>query len=335
MSEIVSLFNEFVRRVVRGRYPTSFLAAVAVLGMIVTFILLDLIGPGLFASAGQKLLYMVVALSLLTTVLVMQTYFRTLSAHPRALSIALVGPTGAGKTVYLTVLYSQLEAKNIKGLSFAPYGSQTVERVGKHLTMMRTGQFPPATSREEHVRYEAVASYGSGFRARRYRIQILDYAGEHLNQFDASSDQWVHRSEFFEYVVKSDALLMMIDCERVLRLGIWQSEDPIPHLENQLVAMLHTFIEKRTDDPTDPFGVPVGLILSKSDLLSERDEKHALSQLSRLVSVCERRCRYFKVFFVSSIGEPPEWDNRKDTLVPPAVLHPAGVTEPLLWILGR
>ena len=175
---------------------------------------------------------------------IISLYSRTITDHPRALSIALVGPPNAGKTVYLTMLYKELETKEIQGLSFAPYGSRTIEVVARNIARMEQGEFPPPTGMESSFRYEAVASFSRRFATQKYRIQISDYAGEHLKEFDDAHEMWLHHTDYFEYVVSADALLFMLDCETLL------NGDSIPHLQSILIATVHTFIERRRSDPT-------------------------------------------------------------------------------------
>lgn len=276
----------------------------------------------------------------LTTALILVSYYsitlysRITREHPRALSIALVGPPNVGKTVYLTMLYKELETKEIQGLSFAPYGSRTIEVVAQNLIRMQQGEFPPPSAMESSFRYEAIASFKRRFTTQNYRIQISDYAGEHLKEFDNADEMWLHRTNYFEYVVSADALLFMLDCEMLLNRD-FSSGDPIPYLENIFVATVHTFIEKRRGDPTKLSDVPVALLFSKSDLLSsEQDIENVTSRVSRLLSVCQKRFRYFRYFFVSSVGAVPEL-NDEGHPIPPSNIEPIGVVEPLIWLLGK
>ena len=260
---------------------------------------------------------------------IISLYSRTITDHPRALSIALVGPPNAGKTVYLTMLYKELETKEIQGLSFAPYGSRTIEVVARNIARMEQGEFPPPTGMESSFRYEAVASFSRRFATQKYRIQISDYAGEHLKEFDDAHEMWLHHTDYFEYVVSADALLFMLDCETLL------NGDSIPHLQSILIGTVHTFIERRRSDPTKPSNVPVALLFSKSDVLSSKEDiEKVTSQVSRLIAVCKKRFRYFRYFLVSSVGVRPELNDKGDP-IPPSDMEPVGVVEPLIWLLGK
>jgi GTPase SAR1 family protein len=283
-------------------------------------------------SSSKSLLYYLLTAAVLTSTLVILTFIRTTTEHPRSLSVALIGPSGAGKTVYLTMLYRELEMHTNPGLTFAPYGYKTIEEINRNLNYIQNGTFPPSTELGAHFRYEALALYGNGILKRRFRLQIVDYAGEHLDEFNISSDKWLHRSEFFDYVLSSDALIIMLDCERLLA----KDETNLVHnFENVIVATLHTLIQERSKDPTKLFDNPVALVFSKSDLIkSKEDKEYIIQSLARLISICKTRFRYFRYFYVSSIGSTPVLDNQ-GVRTPPKEIIPIGVVEPILWLLGH
>lgn len=264
-------------------------------------------------------------------------YIQVRERHPISLSIALIGPSGMGKTVYLTLVFYELESGTISGLTFAPAGQKTTERVANDIAALKSYQFPPKTSYEEQNQYDAVATYKRVLFPQRYRIQITDYAGERLNEFNPYSEQWLHRTDYFGYVVSADAVLFMIDCTTLLA----DKPETISQYETLFVTTLHRLIEisHRDSDPTESFKTPVGLIFSKSDILQkfvteERNEdmlkKIIVDKLDHFISVCRNRCRNFQFFFVSSLGHIPP-----DDTTPPNVIEPDKILDPILWILGK
>lgn len=281
-----------------------------------------------------KLLFEIFPIILAFYFIAFRLFYTTTKDHPRSLSIALIGPSFAGKTVYLTMLFRELEQGEIRNLMFAPYGTQTIEKVAYDISQMENGKFPQPTPVDFHFRYEAIASYGASMFSRRYRLRIDDYAGEHLDEFDISSDKWLHDSEFFGYVLQSDALLMMIDCERLIKVEENPLLNSISIIENKLIATLHELVQKKNVNPMDKFDMPIGLIISKSDLIkSTNDNEILLNKVSRLIKVCSKRFKYFRIFFVSSTGTTPEFIDGVN--IPPKKLHPIGITDPILWIMGK
>jgi len=245
-----------------------------------------------------------------------------LRKYPSSLRILLIGPPAAGKTVYLTVLFRELETGRVGNLIFAPFGDETTSMVARNFASLASGRFPLPTPMGAFDIYEAVARFGGPF-GRHYRIHVNDSAGEHLTNIEKWSPQ---DDGLMKLLIHSDAVIMMVDCVRVLHLD----DGRIAQLETSLIATLNVMIEKRSENPTALFPVPVALVLSKSDVAWEIDDGEAivLHRLENLVAVAQRRCRRFKYFFVSSLGSRPGDDG-----APPRVLHPSKVTDPLIWIL--
>jgi len=339
MNEVLEAIIESYRRIFKALISEAnsirWVTLIAVMTLVVTIIAIVTDSAGVlgFLNINSSFVALLaLTLTILMSILTMRTVITTANKHPKALYLALIGPPAAGKTVYLTMLYRELEVKQMKGLSFAPYGSMTIETVGNHLTMMKQGIFPPATVPNSRFLYQARATYQTGILSRQYRIQINDFGGELLEEFNVQSDAWLHKSEYFDSVVSADALIFMLDCERLLE-GSDYKNGSLADIENLLVSALHIFIEKRSDDPTKPFDVPVAIIFSKSDLLESDEEKdRVVNQVPRLMGVCQNRCRYFRYFFVSALGSTP---NLKDGIpIPPTTLQPCGVVDPLVWFLG-
>lgn len=306
-------------------------AAVALIGTIA-----DLLG----AKTERWLLFALLALFVLTGTIALVMFFRMAANHPRSLTVALIGPSGAGKTVYLTALFKQMELTSVSRLVFRPSGLSTVETVNTlYLLMTQQGRWPDSTPADPRLRFEAVVSLGAGIFRRRYRIQISDYGGEYLGRFDTPSNGWLHRSSLFSEIGSADALLIMVDCERLLQTTGQQGADPVAVVEHKLRAAIQVLIQSQGSDPTKPLRIPVGLIISKSDLLrqgtmaSDESKREVLGRLKNLEVFCKENCRYFRYFFVSSLGVTPTMDSQGRP-IPPRQIRPSGVVEPIRWILG-
>lgn len=264
----------------------------------------------------------VVLFVVLGTVLVFYLIYMT-RRFPTSLSIALVGPPGAGKTVFLTVLFRELQTGRLGPLLFAPSGKFTTEEVERNIGLMASGHFPSRTPLDVATTYEAVARLGNML-PREYRIRITDFAGEHLYQ--SFEGHWLHEGEFFDRLVSSDAILFMIDCETLLNAA----DDIVARVESGLIAALNLIIEKRNENPTRLLHIPVGLLLSKADVVWDRELPRAsiTERIAGFLAIADRRCARFRVFFVSSLGREPEPEN-----TPPRRISPQGIIEPIRWLL--
>lgn len=251
---------------------------------------------------------------------------RTLAKNPKPLQIALIGPPGAGKTVFLTVLFGELEAFGSSWLVFQPYGLETIERVREGVSRLKTGKWPYPTPVSDNVFFFRANARINGFPfARRYTIEAADFAGELIGQFDSKNTMWLHRSEYFRYAIRSDAVFLAADAGLLLGGG----RDRISETESILLAALQVLIDERGVGPEERLPEPVALIVLKADLFGDLAllRKATEAGFGRLLSVAQVRCKSFAVFFVSSVGDVGEEGQ------PPAVLQPSNVIEPMLWVL--
>ena len=174
---------------------------------------------------------------------------------------------------------------------------------------------------------------------KKFKFNLADYSGEHIGEFDPSAEMWLHKSDFFNYVTQSEGVMLAIDVEYILR----ESPANVEKMQNAYVAAMQILVKKKGQSGRQKLNIPVTLLFMKSDLLSndaflksaiydkevEINKEFVLQKVARLLNVCERHCVHFKYFYVTSVGEVSS--NGK----PPQPLHPQGVVEPLLWMLGK
>lgn len=246
---------------------------------------------------------------------------RALRRYPNSLLISLIGPPGVGKTVYLTFLFRELETGVRRQILFAPSGIETTKRVAANLALLQKGHFPAKTPINSEDLYEAVARFSGPF-GRQYRMRVLDLPGEQF--LDVASIGG--NPTDFRHLLFSDALIFMVDCDRVIHSTPHQTTE----LENALIATLNLVIEMRSENPMALFRVPVALVFSKADVAwtSPEGEEAVLHRFDSFSAIARRRCRRFNYFFVSALGETP-----LEPDVPPSRIVPRRVTEPLMWLL--
>ncbi|MBN1762544.1 MAG: hypothetical protein JW878_05645 [Methanomicrobia archaeon] len=251
---------------------------------------------------------------------------RIVQRTPATLSIGFLGYPSSGKTVFLTVLFDELGTKTFDNISFSPYGSETVEKYTQDLNLLTSGQWLPPTSPKGTFFYRAKAVREYGFFRKKFKIEIGDYAGEHIHEFDADDDMWLQKTDYFNYVIQSDAILIAIDVQRLID----GTDVEIREMENNLIAAIHILLEKKGVSAGSKLRAPVALTFMKYDLINDlasADQTKIMEKVIRLEKVCENRCQTFNIFNVSSVGHLNELGN------PPTDLKPIGVVKPLLWIL--
>jgi hypothetical protein len=251
----------------------------------------------------------------------------TFQRNPATLRFSMLGFPRSGKTVYLTVLFDQLAQTVDAGISFRPYGSETIEAVNSNLMTLRRGKWIPATPINTVFFYRANVLLGSGLLSRKYTLEIGDYAGEHIEEFNSGNEKWLHKTEYFKYVVDSDAVFMAVDIELVLS----DDSERIREVEAALIAAMQVLLDRKGVVPGNKLRTPVALVLLKCDLMpnlldSPMDDEPPAA-LFRLTTFCKTSCQNFKLFYVSSVGTVmPDG-------TPPRNLHPFGVTRPVIWTL--
>ncbi|HUW13104.1 MAG TPA: hypothetical protein VM537_25490 [Anaerolineae bacterium] len=308
----------------------TLLAAATMIAGFVAVIVADLVGLGDYALYRWTTAIMVAVVGGYGALLVL-----VVRRNPAPLAISLLGFPGSGKTVFLTVLFDTMMASGAPGIAFWPYGADTIERVGADMSALMQRTWLPPTTPGQVYYYRANARVGAGLLARRYKIEIGDYAGEHIHEFDTEHERWLHKTDYYKYVVQTDVVLLSIDCGTILH----GERADIRDMENSFIAALHLLMEHKGVPVGGKLRAPVALVFMKADLarshelpaLRERqlDVDELCPRVSKLVRFCEGRCSTFKVFVASSVGYVD-----KDGLPPPA-LKPWGVVEPIVWALRQ
>ena len=243
-------------------------------------------------------------------------------SQPRLKTISLLGFPGVGKTVYLSVLYNEMMIHASHGVQFRPYGMETAERVNEAMRRLRQGQWLPRSAANEVFFHRARASFSSGLFTRRYKIEIPDFAGEHIAEFDASSPTWLHRTEYFRYVIESDAIFLCLDCETLL------SPDPSVAESHQsaLLTAMQVLMDIKDIVPPRRIEVPIALLFLKGDLAPKVSERELEERAHHLTAFLQSHCRVVRSFKVSSVGQLLDEHPARE-------LRPDNVVEPLIWAL--
>lgn len=247
---------------------------------------------------------------------------KVLRRHPATLTIAILGFPNSGKTVYITTLFDELQQGKSKRLRLTPYGTDTVEEVTRNLNSLARGQWLPRTKSDNVFFFRAIISVRDT--AARIKLEIGDFAGEDISELQPSSDRWLHRSDYFKYVMDSDAIMLALDGEM---LGPEQI-DSVDETVNAFIAAIQIVADNRGAVGNRRLRVPVALLVMKADLFDDEYRNLITAKLNRLISVCKERCLFFEFFFVSSTG--PVRGNE-----PPVNRQPMSVIEPLEWAIIR
>ncbi|MUL04220.1 hypothetical protein GNP89_18830 [Aliivibrio fischeri] len=252
--------------------------------------------------------------------------FKFLNRNPTPFRAFLIGQPRAGKTVYLSVLFDELQTYFSKKVDFQPSGSETVEKVNSNLTYLRKGLWLPRTEVNTAFYFRARASIGGGFLKQHYTVEVGDYAGEHIDEFNSSSEMWLHKTDYFKYALSSDALMFCIDGEVLYSNDIEKIEES----QSMLIGAYQMLLTETQNKAGEGFSTPVALLLLKSDLFAS--DKKAIASLNekydRLLNLMQKKSKYFEIFSVSSVGIT-------NNGMPSAEIKPTNVCSPMLWLLSK
>jgi GTPase SAR1 family protein len=247
---------------------------------------------------------------------------KTLNKHPKPLKIAVVGRPRVGKTVFLTVLFDLLQSKLDPTVAFQAYGVETIEAVNSSLSMLRRGLWLQPTSPNSVFFYRANATIGRGFLANRYTVEVGDYAGEHLEEFIPSSELWLHKTDYFKYVLGADGIIFCLDGEDFAK----RDRVKIQQSLTDLIVCFQLLLSEKGITADGVLDVPVAVVVLKSDLLLKVARPYVIDSVGALDSI-RHRCKKFDIFFVSAVGAIDS-EGR-----PTMDAHTHSVCDPMLWLL--
>src|SRR5262249_21604617 len=135
----------------------------------------------------------------------------------------------------------------------------------------------------------------------------------------------LHKGDYFKYILDADAIMFAIDSDKILA----QESVIFEMTVNAFVACIQIIADYKGAVGAFRLNTPVALLVMKSDSFGEHRRAEIENKLQRLNSICNTRCKYFEIFFVSSTG-PLQADGR-----PKHERKPAGVLEPLEWVTAR
>lgn len=183
------------------------------------------------------------------------------------IKIAIVGMTGAGKTVLISTLAMKMSQMADQGIFLAPMGNnrrQTLRYVQENWQTLNSGKWPPSTPAGEliHLEWELTTKTNAA------TVRFADCAGQDIHaifsqeQFDYNAltpDQ----KYIFDYLRSANVLIFLINMEDVL------GRSPKQALENSLdVDQMFYVLNQKADFPRK-----TALVLSQFD--KYRDELKA------------------------------------------------------------
>lgn len=246
-------------------------------------------------------------------------------APPRFLPI--LGPSGAGKTVYLGLLLDMLSkgSGSLKGIPNGPFSLAVQQET---VSALENRRFPDKT-RSEADDWRWVHCEVAPARRPRNVTDIVtpDLAGEAIALEITRPGSY---SIIKSVVSQSAGLILLFDSQRARDNG--RDEDLfamklLSYLENTL-AQQHTTRRK--------LSIPLAIVFTKSDACAEASAdpaEFAATTMPGLTQTCQRRFanhRFFAAGMVGSYAIATDGYGRRSRV--PLHVEPRGILEPLEWV---
>ena len=250
-------------------------------------------------------------------------------APPRFLSI--LGPSGAGKTVYLGLLLDML-TKGSRGLRGVPNGPFSLAIQQETVRALQNHRFPEKTRAESDDWRWVHCEVAPANRPKRITdIVTPDLAGEAIAlEVEHANTHPIIRS----VISQSQGLILLFDSQRARDNG--RDED---FFAMKLMSYLANVFGNGSPPKWRKIKVPIAVVFTKADTCPEAEEDpqgFAAATMPGLVQACSRhfaKHRFSAASIVGSYAMATDSYGRRSHM--PLHVEPHGLLEPLEWMIGQ
>lgn len=236
--------------------------------------------------------------------------------------MAVIGPTGAGKTVYLGMLLDLL-ARRTEGIRALARGAFSVTLQQRTVESLATCAFPPATSTDPAEWNWVHCQVHQATRRATREIVLADPAGEamisHIESFQ-------HQPAVSAILSRSEAALVLVDVTQVEAGGSDAEYFAVKALTS--LAELHKKRRKSWQHR------PVAVVFTKADDCEpccDDPSGYADRHCSGLAQFCRQRFEMVE-FFATSVARSTKTLDGPEV---PLRVEPRGIVEPFEWLISR
>lgn len=287
---------------------------------------------------GVGILTAAVALGLVATVvyLALLIYIRTQAAKlggahkgPIPSTIAIVGPSNTGKTVFFCRAYSLLQATRRGMVNLNPT-PQSLSAISSHIdTLENKREWPPPTVQADEVPF-------SLYHGLKEMIQFnwLDLPGGVFNQPNAPQFQ-SQAQKFNQHLINSDAVAMLIDANDLVK-GL-NGAMPYEQIYQEVARQLYSRLQQ-VGQGARP--VPLAIIVTQCCRVEPNEVLRFPARLENLANLWQNLSVQVglprppvKIFLSSAVIN----DNGKNNAVPsqPSPLRSQNCMEPVIWLAAQ
>lgn len=243
--------------------------------------------------------------------------------------IAVIGASGAGKTVYLGILMDML-TRHVSLLRSTARGPMSISLQQTTTTALATGWFPEKTPAGPEHWHWVHCQFNCRRRRRPLEIAIPDVSGEALATETEQSGRY---PAIRALLAKSAAVMVLADAER-LQAGDHEHD----FVTLKILSLLGEVREEQAQSRRQR-GVerrPLALVFTKSDQCDgafENPREFAAAHATSLWNDCRSRFPRHEAFACSVAGATALRDNYGRKQQVPLRIEPHGVIEPFGWLM--
>lgn len=251
------------------------------------------------------------------------------SLKKRPHMIAVIGASGAGKTVYLGLLMDML-SRHVSLLRSTARGPMSISLQQTTTTALATGWFPEKTPSDPEHWHWVHCQFNCRRRRRPLELVIPDLSGEAL----ATETERAGRYPAIRSLLTHCAAVMVLaDAQRL------QASD---HSQDFITLKLLSLISELRKEQSSsrrqrgPERRPLALVLTKADTCDgaqDNPRRFAEAHADALWSDCRSRFPHHEVFACSVTGATALRDNYGRRQQVPLRVEPHGVIEPFGWLM--
>jgi hypothetical protein len=255
---------------------------------------------------------------------------QTQSVKKRPHLIAVIGPSGAGKTTYLGLLMDML-TRHVSLLRSTARGPMSISLQQATTTALATGWFPEKTPADPEHWHWVHCQFNCRRRRRPLELAIADISGDSLATETERAGRY---PAIRSLLTKCAAVLVLADAERL------QAGD---HAQDFVTLKLLSLLGELRNESSSRWqrGAerrPLALVLTKADQCDgalDNPREFAAAHAGALWNDCRSRFPRHDVFACSVAGATAYRDNYGRRQQVPLRVEPRGIVEPFGWLMSE